>query len=253
MPLNLTLGIFNTATRRRAEAWELIYFHPDQSYMATQQTTKTLPEDNIRNLHNGLQLALHSLEKEMEEENCIVWKKLPWNGTTYEVKMKFAIAFVIGDTELHDKLCCCYGSRSAETMKICRHCDCPTDDIVDPSKQESTNLWKPKNFTLLDELGEARPNNYWKEISHHPVNNIFHRFDFGENPHNIHFATPGECLHMHQLGIAKRSIESFDFFIRNQNTDQKANRQVAFSELALLAKTYGGYLSRQSDREFPRT
>ena len=253
MPLNLTLGIFNTATRRRPEAWELLYFHPDQAYMATQQKAKTQPEDNIRNLHNGLELALHSLKIEMEQENGILWKQLPWNNTTYEVKMKFSIAFVIGDTELHDKLCCRYGARHGDTIKICRHCDCPTNDLVDPAKQPSTKLWEPKNFSLTDQYGRGRLPNYWKEVSHHPVDNTFHRFDFGDNPYNIHFATPGECLHMHQLGVAKRSIESFDFFVRNQQKERKGNRDMASIELGLLAKTYGGYLSRQSDRSFPRT
>ena len=121
MPLNLTLGIFNTLTRRRLEAWELMYFHPDQTFMASQQNTRTSPADNIRNLHNGLGLALHSLQVEMEKENCILWKQLPWNNRMYKVKMKFAIAFIIGDTELHDKLCCHYGTQSQNTMKICRH------------------------------------------------------------------------------------------------------------------------------------
>ena len=32
-PLNMTLGIFSTATRRLNEAWETIYFHPDASFM----------------------------------------------------------------------------------------------------------------------------------------------------------------------------------------------------------------------------
>ena len=203
MPLNLTLGIFNTATRRRPEAWELMYFHPDQAFMASQQTEKTVPEDNVRNLHNGLALALDSLKKEMERDNCVLWRNLPWNNTTYEVNMKFAVAFVIGDTELHDKLCCRYACRTGETMLICRHCDCTTNNLVDPAKQCSTSLWEPKNFSLVDHLGHPRRKDYWKDISHHPVDNIFHTIDFGENHYNIHFATPGECLHMHQLGVAK--------------------------------------------------
>ena len=253
MPLNMTLGIFNTATRRRPEAWELIYSHPDQSYMSSLQGTKTLPLDNIRNLHNGLELALDSLKTEMEQENCIVWTRLPWNNRTYEVNMKFAVAFVIGDTELHDKLCCRYGVRQGELVKICRHCDCRTNDLVEPAKQSCTRLWEPRHFSLVDHLGQCRPAEYWKENSHHPVVNSFHRLDFGENPFNIHFATPGECLHMHQLGVAKRSIESFDYFVRNQQKHLKGNREVASNEVSQLATAYGGYLSRQSDRNFPRT
>jgi len=101
----------------RPEAWECIYFHPDQTFMASQQHKKTLAPDNISNLHRGLELALESLKVEMEKENTITWKHLPWNGRTYKVKMKFAVAFVIGDTELHDKLCCRYGGRNSDVKK----------------------------------------------------------------------------------------------------------------------------------------
>ena len=111
MPLNFTLGIFNTLTRRRPEAWELLYFHPDQTFMASQQNKKTLATDNISNLHNGLELALESLKLEMEKENSITWKHLPWNNRMYKVEMKFAVAFIIGGIELHNKSCCPYGGR----------------------------------------------------------------------------------------------------------------------------------------------
>eukprot|EP00535_Pseudo-nitzschia_heimii_P005187 CAMPEP_0197176230 /NCGR_PEP_ID=MMETSP1423-20130617/2229_1 /TAXON_ID=476441 /ORGANISM="Pseudo-nitzschia heimii, Strain UNC1101" /LENGTH=144 /DNA_ID=CAMNT_0042625573 /DNA_START=149 /DNA_END=582 /DNA_ORIENTATION=- len=85
--------------------------------MASQQHKKTLAPDNISNLHRGLELALESLKVEMEKENTITWKHLPWNGRTYKVKMKFAVAFVIGDTELHDKLCCRYGGRNSDVKE----------------------------------------------------------------------------------------------------------------------------------------
>ena len=34
-PLNVTLGIFNTAARKLPEAWETIYFHPDKKIMTS--------------------------------------------------------------------------------------------------------------------------------------------------------------------------------------------------------------------------
>jgi len=134
--------------------------------MSSQQGLKTLPEGNIKNLHNGLELALNSQKIEMEKEKYILWKNLPWNNTTYKVKMKFAIAFVIGDTELHDKLCCRYGVRQGESVKICCHCDCPTNDLVDPAKQNSTKLLEPNDFLLVDHLGWERTSEYWKQKSH---------------------------------------------------------------------------------------
>ena len=38
--------------------------------------------------------------------------------------MKFAIAFVIGNIELHDKLCGQYGVRNDKVKRLCRHYKC---------------------------------------------------------------------------------------------------------------------------------
>ena len=257
-PLNMTLGIFNTATRRRPEAWVQVYSHPDVSYLASNQTKKPTAEDNIRNLQTGLEQALASLMSEMDKGGKgggIVWNELPWNKKKYQVKMKFAIAFVIGDTELHDKLCCRYAARQGDLVKICRHCDCPTKVLSNPTEQAKTTLWKPEHFSLNNSHGQRRPSEYWKEVSHHPVKNVFHHscLDFGENPYKIHLATPGECLHMHQLGVAKRSIEAFVEFLKKQQTHRQGNRVQAKNLLSRLGSDYGGFLSRQSDRDFPRT
>ena len=46
-------------------------------------------------------------------------------------------------------------------------------------------------------------NSKFRKMSHHQTDNSFHHFEFGSNINNIHLATPGEMLHMHQLGVAK--------------------------------------------------
>ena len=117
--------------------------------------------------------------------------------------MKFAVAFVVGDTEQHDKFCCRCQSRSMRTAFICRHCNCPAMDLDNTSVQSQTQLWTPDSFDLpLDFDGNEKQ--HWQSLSHHNVSNSFYRLDFGSNHHNIHFATPGESLHMLQLGGAKR-------------------------------------------------
>ena len=97
-------------------------------------------------------------------------------------------------------------------------------------------------------------------ISHHPIKNAFHSLDFGSNRNNIHLATPGECLHMYQLGIAKRQIEAFTFLIKGNVDDEhgptstkKRGSKAALDDIGFLAQKYGGQLSRQSERNFPRT
>ena len=255
-PLNFTLGIFNTETRTKAEAWETIYFHPDQQFESSRQIKNALSIHCVKNLHRGIEAALESFH-DVCEQGGIDWDYLPYFGKTWSVRMKFAIAYVVGDTELHDKLCGKYGSRTGTVKKICRHCDCPTDHIHLPEHQKDTNLYEPY---MLDELVLAGPE-ACKAISHHPIINAFHRLNFGShNPYNIHLATPGECLHMHQLGVAKRAIEAFTYLIMGKDKDEsaptstrKTGSLAAIESIGNLGRLYGGYLSRQSDRDFPRT
>ena len=251
-PLNMTLGILNTATRKRPDAWETIYFHPDSEFESSHHSKKTTPIDNIQNLHNGIELALQSFKEICELSEGVQWDDLPYGGKKWKVHMKFAIAYVIGDTELHDKLCGRYGSRGFGVKTLCRHCNCPTPLSVNPYHQQSTSLWLPSDFD------PTFPAEWFKKCSHHPIKNAFDSLDFGiMNPHKIHLATPGECLHMHQLGIAKRAVESFNDFVMGRLIDPESKirgpRAAAFNTIGNLSQKYGAMLSRQSDRDFPRT
>eukprot|EP00536_Pseudo-nitzschia_multiseries_P010259 jgi/Psemu1/25413/gm1.25413_g len=60
--------------------------------------------------------------------------------------MKFAIAYVIGNTELHDKLCGKYGSFNKGVMRMCRHCNCYSPNINIPSVQPATKKRSPADF-----------------------------------------------------------------------------------------------------------
>jgi len=159
--------------------------------------------------------------------------------------MKFRLAFVIGDTELHDKLCGKYGSRSAGVQKLCRHCDCSTLHITNPAYLDSSTLWMPNQLCPLRNDNSEYQAAYFKSISHHPIKNTFHQMNFGSgNPHGIHLGTPGETLHMSQLGCTKRAVESYSLLLKG--TALKSN-------MTRMAQHYGALLSRQSDRNFPRT
>ena len=60
--------------------------------------------ESIQNLHNCIKEALHSFE-ELFKNDGLDFDYLRFAGKFWKVKLKFGIAFVIGDTELHDKLC----------------------------------------------------------------------------------------------------------------------------------------------------
>ena len=186
-PLNFTLGIFNSETRKKPEAWETLYFHPDHSYMSTFQKSKSKGGfESMQNLHNALSTALESF-KNVCDNGGLFWNELEYsNQTFYDITMKFAIAFVVGDTELHDKLCGKYAARGKGVKMICRHCNCPTENCVNPNLQHKYKIFKPEDFDPSHMINNKE---YFKECSHHPINNAFHQLNFGSNPHNIHIAT----------------------------------------------------------------
>ena len=121
-PLNMTLGIFNTATRKQQEAWETIYYHPDHSHVSINHAKKTDSIHNVTNLHNGLRVALKTSKEACLDNNSYDWHGIPYAGKTHFVRMKFAIAYMIGDTKLHEKLCGSFGSRNSNVKLLCRHC-----------------------------------------------------------------------------------------------------------------------------------
>ena len=86
-------------------------FHPDNEFLSYVNSTKADPLHNIKTFHNELQAALLSFKDACNDNVNITWDKLPYAGKTWKAKMKFAIAYIIGDIVLHDQLCGRYGSR----------------------------------------------------------------------------------------------------------------------------------------------
>eukprot|EP00536_Pseudo-nitzschia_multiseries_P003479 jgi/Psemu1/7863/gm1.7863_g len=267
-PLNMTLGIFNTLTQNcRPDAWETIYFHPMGSRDKGDESI-----DNVNNLHSGLRLALSSLKEACNLMDGIEWSNfLPWNKKKWFVQMKFGVTYFIGNTTQHDQLCGHY--QMANTKMICRHCNCPralgNNSSVNVLKvpvliesgsmqvsehengEEYQSVWPWKMFDFTAPMVEEGVNveQYFKNVSHHRVHNngnMFYDLDFGENPHNIHLASPGERLHMHQLGCAKQAAETF-------HEDFLGNNARLLGEMDCIASYYGGAVQRQSDRDFPQT
>ena len=250
-PFNFTLGIFNTATRARKEAWVTIYYHPDDAAEASLHTNPTTSFHKCQNLHRGLDAAFAEF-REITRIGGLRWDSLAYGGSVHSVNFKFALAFVVGDTEMHDKLCGKTLNRSATAECLCRHCDTPLLQSINPDHQR--NLFKKSTF---DRHNAANNLDYFKRISHHPgLLNAFHSVDMGENIHNIHLASPGELLHMLQKGMMMRTVEGLENLIRekgNASDDVGRNIGTTIKKLNTLALHYGALLSRSSDRDLPRT
>ena len=243
-PLNMTLGIFNTATRRLPEAWETLYFHPSAKFAnnSSADTAKiTDREANLINLHTGLAKALQSFKELCDNPFPLQWDHLPYAGKKWSVKMRFAIAYVIGDTVEHDKLCGRMGAYH-NVKGLCCHCTCPIELSINtyfntplPSGHPADNSLK---YFLPSDLmkDELQDNEYFKKIPHYAIDNAFHHLQFGSaNPHGIHLATPAESLHMHKLGVEKRAFEHFPDFVRSGSSHKY---KPAFNLLMQLSDRY---------------
>jgi hypothetical protein len=252
-PWNFTLAIFNAATRTRKEAWVTIYYHPDDQAEASLHKKPTTSFDKCQNLHRGLH-AMFAEFREISKEGGLRWDNLHYGGSVHQVNFKFALAFVVGDTEMHDKLCGKTLNRCTTAQCLCRHCDTPLNESINPDYPR-----RLLEKAVFDRENAANNTAYFQSISHHPqLMNAFHFIDMGDNVHNIHLATPGELLHMHQRGMMTRFVEGLGNLIYGQYApDESAGveRNLARSVKAIntLALHYGALLSRGSDRDFPRT
>ena len=207
-----------------------------------------------RIIHKGLEQV-----NTINEQGGLNWN-LPYAGQSFPVTILLSFCFIIGDTEMHDHLCGRYSARTSGVSCICRHCDCPTEDIVNPQAAQAATLFRPD---LLDPDDSDHDAVYFKGISHYPIYNAFHKLCFGANEHGIHMATPGETLHMHQKGAMVRAVEGMEFVVRNKDssivdndvaaTSKKVKVTESIEALNFLGHQYGALLSRKSDRSFPRT
>eukprot|EP00980_Cylindrotheca_fusiformis_P015203 scaffold4218_cov141-Cylindrotheca_fusiformis.AAC.2 len=140
-PLNMTLGIFNTITRRRASAHTVKYYHPDEMAEAAFHSQTTKGVHNVKNLHRGISRAMEDFKELCDKGQPVAWR-LPYAGRTWDVRLRFSIAFVIGDSVQHDPLCGKYVKYHG-IQRMCRHCTCRSEDIDVPAAARAATLYKP--------------------------------------------------------------------------------------------------------------
>ena len=72
-PLNMMLSIFSTETQKSNKAWETIYFHPNLlCFTPKNWDKKSVPFNNIQNLHRGLDAALCLFKVNVQKPLCFL-------------------------------------------------------------------------------------------------------------------------------------------------------------------------------------
>jgi hypothetical protein len=242
-----TVGIWNVATRNKAEAWRPLGYIPNL-YLLSKNENKFRMNSlkKLRMYHEILDAMLASVVK-LQRKGGVPFS-FTYLGKQYDANLKVFLMFIIGDTEGHDKLCGRYNSRALQVKRVCCHCDIPTMDC--------DNAFYPRRHVKPDVVHSLVVSNDLeglKAMSQHPLKNAFYnpKLDIGQKPRGIHGMTPGKPLHVLDLGLFKYGLEGF-FICLGMNPKSKAPCKILM-ELDSMARRIGRFLSHQSDRKLPRT
>jgi len=212
-PFSFTLGIFRQHVRMLPTAWRILgYIKNNPStlftkeqimegniYRAEYNIHEDDPEyvpDHRLEFHAQLHCALGEI-LDFQKLTTGMNFKLPWmpkNDKYYP--MKTPVAFFMGDTPEHDKLCCLRKPNYA-----CRMCDMDSDDFDNSKKNyELCDTQVLKQF-MEDEDYEAV-----KDLGYYPCKeNILLEVEFLD-PRGMSMALPPENMHVVLLGIFPQLI-----------------------------------------------
>jgi hypothetical protein len=195
--------------------------------------------DKAADYHAILAVLLQSL-KDLIREGMVV--DINYKGKIYrDCELVFFVPFVKCDGDEADKLCLSYRSRGAHIQQLCRYCQCPNEETDNPNAN-----YPFKTEPMMQQLFAANNVERLRELSQICAENAFHGLRFGlHNERGIHGACPWELLHAVLLGIFK--------YLRDCFFDQLGQSSATAIEINALAQEVGKLLSRQSDRNKPRT
>ena len=194
---------------------------------------------NANDYHAQLQFILKE-SGFLSLQDCGFKWILHYRGEDHKVTFRLYIPFIIGDTEGHDLLCGHYKCRTGSVAQLCRACECPTN----------LSGWSKANFPFrrqshIKQLVRNRRMTELQELSQHFLSNGCDNLRFANPQRGIFGAVPGEILHVILLGWFKYTIEAF--------LAQAGSNTQAIKLYDDLFKRVGIKLSRQSDRDLPRT
>ena len=193
-PMMFTLSIFKKEVRTRPLFWRPLGFVVNQSNLSNVHSSL-----KSEDYHLMVRILLSSLV-EVQQGNGIRWR-LSYEKNFYDVVFKLPVLFVVGDTEGHDKMCGKFLSRTNKMPRLCRYCDCPTEDT-----DVTTDYYE---YTLGPEIAQMVADGEKEElrlIAYHCVKNGFDGVVFCDQERGINGATPAELLHVWQHGLFPRAL-----------------------------------------------
>ncbi len=245
-PVCFTLSIFNQKTRNPPEAWRPLGYVPNIGLMSKAESTHAVKSAaKVQLYHNILSKIFRELAT-LQTQGGLPYQ-FDYRGKQYKVILQLPLLAVLGDTESHDRLCGRYNSRGKGVARLCRHCNTP--------RSQTDNIdyeWEHILPSQVQNLIEDNDLDGLKSISQHPIANAFYRgICLGGNPRGIHGMTPGEPLHVLEIGLFKIVIEGLCVNL-GYKPKSKSYPKI-LQELDVWARCVGKCLGHQSDRNLPRT
>ena len=235
-----TLGLFKQNIRHKTTAWRIAGYIPDPCNENTGQhgfyelSEKKQSIAKRKDYHEMLKYILHEFI-ELEKSDGIVLELPNYEGTKLiPYRFKFVILFMIGDAVGHDKLCDRYASYGKNVKRLCRDCDCPSDEL--------NNHKYICTFTKRSSLLEMDAKEL-SQISYYKIeNNALDNLSFGGNVYGMNGCLPPEPLHQLNQGVFKKLLDYFDDCITSKGE----------SMLDKMVKYLSMNSHRQSDRQYSR-
>jgi hypothetical protein len=201
-PLMFTLGIFNRKYRNNPKAWRPMGYIPNLDHLAPKGADA---KKKLHDYHFCMRIIMSEMI-EYQKLGGIDWRMLI-DGKWIDVRFQIPLAFVIGDTEGHDKMAGHKIDRVTMTNKQCQYCDVDHEDCDNPhvvtkltTKEEIQNLRREKTQTSIAYLEN--------ELSYRQIDDAFDEVVFSDWIRGIHGSTPAEVIHAVNLGLEERAITS---------------------------------------------
>jgi hypothetical protein len=245
-PVCCTLSLFKQKTRNRPEAWRPLGYVPNIGLMSKAESTHAIKSVAKVQLYHDILSKIFRELGELQSKGGFPYQFF-YRGKSYNVFLHFPLLAVLGDTESHDRLCGRYNSRGVGVARLCRHCTTPREQTDNVDYE-----WDHILPVHVQRLIDAKDYGALKSISQHPIVNAFYRgICLGGNVRGIHGMSPGEPLHILELGLFKLAMECFCINLGFKPKSKSFPK--ILKELDVWARRIGKSLSHQSDRNLPRT
>ena len=201
-PVQMSLGIFTEAARRKANAWRPLGYIANEDYYFSAAERN---EDNadIKNARFHVQLeAILSTYKNAQQPGALSPVKLQLGSASKAMNLYVPLQFIIGDVEGGDQLCSRWSYCGSSCQRLCRTCDVSTEN-AGRTDIDCTRIRVADVCALIDDQNEVA----LRQLSQRPFYNSLYNIDCGGDPYGVFSMIHTEGLHAIEVGLIPYMLE----------------------------------------------